>query len=687
MKRRSGYTVDPTRFTNQLQKILGQEEQLQHWEGYPLGAAETILDRSAPPYHTACPNPFLEDFVALWSQTDQADNPEPAQPALTQSERNHPSLAINPGVKTGIPYLLHTYHSKLPPTTLATLIDHYCAAGDVILDPFAGSGMTGIAAQQVAAEQGKRLLCIQNDLSPAATFIASNYAAMVDAAQLKADGRALLAETANALDTLYCDDQGEIAYTIFSDVFLCTACGAETVFWDACVDQSTWTFHKQFRCQTCGAVIHKRRSARKQATYHDPLLATLVTQAVQVPVARKRGQRLELLHGVEREEAQDSPLHFNGCHVPIVQLQGGVNLSQPQKSHGISHVHHLFTWRNLSALGLLWEQALAYPSAPILQFILTSFMLKTGSKLHNIGLKNGAINLAGQLPNTYYLPNLSAERHIGKLFAKKLDQAVGYYAERTRPRHHTAATILTSTGSATQLPLADSSVDYCITDPPFGGFVNYAELNFVWEAWLGIYSARTAEAIVNVAGNNALGDAATPDYQTTMTRAFCEIYRVLKPGHWFTLIFHNSSNTIWSQIQTALQQAGFVVTDVYGLGRGQGSYKQMTANISVKTDMVVSAYKPQMATDVPGPLQLGTEEKVWALVEERLAGLPMPGNAGDEPSVIVERQKHHLFDYMVAYHVQHGLTVPFSAAAFYAGLAERFEQQNEMFFLKQERDG
>lgn len=308
-------------------------------------------------------------------------------------------------------------------------------------------------------------------------------------------------------------------------------------------------------------------------------------------------------------------------------------------------------------------------------------MLKTGSKLHNIGLKNGAINLAGQLPNTYYLPNLAAERQIGELFAKKLEQAVNYYTEQATQPRRAQATVLTSTGSATQLPLADNSVDYCITDPPFGGFVNYAELNFVWEAWLGLYSARAAEAIVDEADSKV-----SASYQQTMTRAFCEIYRVLKPGHWFTLIFHNSSNTVWSQIQTALQQAGFVVTDVYGLGRGQGSYKQMTAESSVKTDMVVSAYKPTVVTDEPGPLQPGTEARVWSLVEERLTGLPMPGEATDEPTVIPERQKHHLFDYMVAYHIQRGLTVPVSAAKFYAGLEARFAQRNGMYFIKRERE-
>ena len=32
-------------------------------EGFPIGSDEDILALSDPPYYTACPNPFIEDFV------------------------------------------------------------------------------------------------------------------------------------------------------------------------------------------------------------------------------------------------------------------------------------------------------------------------------------------------------------------------------------------------------------------------------------------------------------------------------------------------------------------------------------------------------------------------------------------------------------------------------------------------
>src|SRR5436305_1606802 len=43
-------------------------------------------------------------------------------------------------------YDAHTYHTKVPPNGIAQLIEYYTQPGDTVLDPFCGSGMTGVAA-------------------------------------------------------------------------------------------------------------------------------------------------------------------------------------------------------------------------------------------------------------------------------------------------------------------------------------------------------------------------------------------------------------------------------------------------------------------------------------------------------------------------------------------------------------
>ncbi|MEZ4734493.1 MAG: DNA methyltransferase [Caldilineaceae bacterium] len=646
-------------------------------EDFPSGVIETLIHLADPPYYTPCPNPFLGAIVQQW---------QAARPPASAAPPVGPLPDLPVAAKTDKRYTLHTYHSKLPASTLAHLIDHFCMPGDVVLDCFCGSGVTGVACAEVCAK-GKPVRAVLLDLSPAATFITYNYLFPADPAQVQADGQALLADVAPLYAELYRDEQGAFDYTIYADVYTCAACGAAVTFWEGMVDPVAMRLREKFHCTHCGVAISKRNGARQPVTWVDPWLQQPVTQALQLPVARKYGRRLHQLIPTARKQAWMAGLALVGPTdayptVPLLPWPDGANFSQPKRSHQISHLHHLFTPRNLLALAHLWQRAGAYATHRQLRFAITAFMLKTGSRLHNIGFKQGGINLAGQLPNTYYLPNLSAERHIGKLFAEKLKGLTHFYAAVAPSVTKASAepAVVISTASATALDLPDNSIDYCLTDPPFGGFVHYGELNFVWEAWLGVMGNRVSEAVVHAQGGK---DLAT--YQELMERAFAEIYRVLKPGKWLTLVFHNSNHQVWNSIQSALGQAGFVVADVRAAGRGQGSYKQMTATQALQSDLLVSAYKPTEPTRRPNQLTVGTIEEVWAFVYAQLQQAPLPNGTNEPPLLVAERQKQFLFDRMVAHHIRQGMMVPLSVAEFYQGLQERFVEQDGMYFIDYHR--
>ena len=50
-------------FREELRKKLPELRQI---EGFPIGKDEDIIRLSDPPYYTACPNPWLNDFIAEW---------------------------------------------------------------------------------------------------------------------------------------------------------------------------------------------------------------------------------------------------------------------------------------------------------------------------------------------------------------------------------------------------------------------------------------------------------------------------------------------------------------------------------------------------------------------------------------------------------------------------------------------
>ena len=168
-----------------------------------------------------------------------------------------------------------------------------------------------------------------------------------------------------------------------------------------------------------------------------------------------------------------------------------------------------------------------------------------------------------------------------------------------------------------------------------------------------------------------------------MQRCFEEYRRVLKPGRWMTVVFHNSRSAVWNAIQEAMLAAGFVVADVRTLDKRQGSYRQVTST-AVKQDLVISAYKPNHGLEERFKLVAGTEDGVWDFVRTHFRQLPVFVSRAERAEVIAERQGYLLFDRMVAFHVLRGVTVPLSSAEFHAGLAQRFPERDGMFFLPEQ---
>ena len=279
----------------------------------------------------------------------------------------------------------------------------------------------------------------------------------------------------------------------------------------------------------------------------------------------------------------------------------------------------------------------------------------------------------GPLTNTLYLAALQCEvnpANVWKKTGKKISKIID--RDRRSPERN-----LISTASAVNMNFGDSIVDYIFTDPPFGGNIFYSELNFIIESWLGIKTNSNTEAIENPAQQKDLFE-----YGALMQAAFSEYYRVLKPGRWITVVFHNSRNAVWNAIQEAISRAGFIVADVHTLEKGKDATIYQDFNRSAaKQDLVISAYKPQASFEKRFLEEAGTDQGAWDFVRQHLRQLPVFVEKDGAVEIIAERQNYLLFDRMVAFHIQRGASVPLSAAEFYAGLRQRFPERDGMYFL------
>lgn len=582
-------------FTERLREKLPELKKI---DGFPVGEDEDILALSDPPYYTACPNPFVEEFIREWEEEKKRLRGEDPD---KEYHREPFAADVSEGKNDPI-YNAHSYHTKVPYKAIMRYILHYTEPGDIVFDGFCGTGMTGVAAQlcgdrkaveslgykvqedgTILDEEGRPFSrlgsrkAILNDLSPAATFIAYNYNTPVDTEAFKQEAERILEEvekecgwmyeTLHTIDGVVQKDaegnpiKGRINYTVWSDVFVCPQCTEELVFWDVAVDKEEGKVNDQFTCPGCGAELTKRTVERAWVTRYDKAIDRTIRQAKQVPVliiydvGKKRYEKrpdsfdLELIEKIEESEF---PYWF-----PMDALPEGYNTRQPMESHGVTHVHHFYTKRNLWSISCFFSKINSSRYLSLLTGITADISRMARVQISNFFRGGGGPFLPG-LAGTLYIPSLSVEKR--PLFA--LENRLITFV-RSLPGSKIDDKSVLSVCSASSLSSCGSNtVDYVFTDPPFGSNIMYSELNFLWESWLKVFTNNQSEAIENKVQKKSLDD-----YRNLMVHCFKEIYRILKPGRWMTVEFSNSRASVWNAIQTALQDAGFIVANVSALDK------------------------------------------------------------------------------------------------------------------------
>lgn len=479
--------------------------------------------------------------------------------------------AIAAGKNTYV-YDAHTYHTKVPPAGITKLIEYYTDPGQTVLDPFCGSGMTGVAATQ---HQRKALL---SDLSPAAVFIARNLNSPHDSVAYMQAVRSLLSCAEALQHKLYdtpcrsCGDRVPILYMVWSYSTKCPHCAHEFILWDVARDERETVRESkilsQFPCPSCNSPLKKRGL---------PKLALTPVQVgyrcCQKGLKESTAPLCDEDHAVlQRIESEGIPSRL---WYPTDAFPEGVNTRQPIAA-GITSVDKAYTPRALHAMSFLWDKAKQWANPALrdkLLFTLTSLYQRV-TVFSEFRFWGGSGNTAN-----YNVPWIMNEQNVFATFLRKAKTIALYFKSAPETQSPFALSVQ-SAARLDQIP--DKSVDYIFTDPPFGQNINYSEMNFLWESWLQCFTDPTEEAIVNRSQKKGV-----EEYETLLAAGFRECRRVLKSGAWMTVVFHNSSEHVWTALQRAIEHAGFAIIGTQTFDKRHGTFKQFVSDNAVGYDLVL----------------------------------------------------------------------------------------------------
>lgn len=406
---------------------------------------------------------------------------------------------------------MHKYWARKPHNVVAEYIKHYSKEGEIILDPFVGSGVTAIEAIRLGRKG------IAMDLDPIATFITKNTIVPIDTQKILKVFEVIKRKLEKLVNDLY--------------ETRCPKCKKEAII--VCTHwEGNNPVRIMFDCKRCG------KGKKSISSWDSDKIETIEKKAFPFwfPTSRLAYNHLEF---------QESP------HVP-----------------GINQVDKLFTKRNLLVLSAIWlevEKIKEVKLRDVMRFAFTS-MSHLASKMTPVRPTRLFSSFWAQ--HRYWIPPKFMESNVWILFDSAVNgrqgilrgkeysnNAIKYYKEaKTFNDLKKKANILIKTHNVLELEdiLPPNSVDYVFTDPPYGGAIQYLELSTLWASWLRMNLDFKDEITIN--------DSQKKDfdyYHNMLTASFKQIYRVLRPEKYMTVTFHSTNIKVWNSIIQAVILAGF----------------------------------------------------------------------------------------------------------------------------------
>jgi 16S rRNA G966 N2-methylase RsmD len=462
-------------------------------------------------------------------------------------------------------YMAHGYLTKVPVPAIMPFIEAYTQPGDVVVDPFAGSGMTGVAA----AALGRRARLF--DISVLGQHIGRNYVSLVDRDQLAKQAQEVVRATRGRLADIYgvtctaCGRMGQLVKTIWSFQVACSGCHRPVSYYRS-MEAADWS-KPYMKCPHCGTSVSSRDSRMGEVAEVDCILCTCSSKQREQPASPAR-----------------TSVDLDKLPYPRVEITPDRQMYKAQAlaRSGLTTVASFYAPRNLAVLTVLHDQIRQVEDPTLRQkllFVFTSILTRASKRYQWSPIR--PLNAANA---NYYVASVFYEWNVFDLFERKVEAMIrsddwlrsirsdGTLFGSEQPD----IDVIYEIASAEAIPLPDASVNYVFTDPPFGSNLFYADMALFQEAWLDEFTDVTKEAVVD---RGTKKQRSASRYEQMLTNALSECRRILKPGGRISMVFGNSTGSMWSLVQRSIQNAGLAIEpdQLVVLNKGQRSVKGLAS--------------------------------------------------------------------------------------------------------------
>ena len=569
-----------------------------------------------------------------------------------------------PSTRSGAFYNTFPYPTKISPEAIAVYIASATKPGETVLDAFSGSGSTGIAALlsehptekiiETAKELGVEPVwgsrnAILYEIGTYATFATRTLTNRLSAREYANAVRSFTTKAQTLVADFYAAKSpegaaGSIRYAIWTEILVCPECGAEIDYFSHGTSRNPATFKDSIECPCCHKVSFVDEMAFLTEDYDDRLLGKTIS---------RKKRKLAWIYGVSdgvnwdraattEDEAIICKLEeeFTPTETPR-EIEWG-DLHRTGYHYGITHLHHFYTIRNFRVMSELWKLAETYPEreADALKLLLLSYNGAHCTLMTRVVAKHDAKDfvLTGAQSGVLYISKLPVEKNILlglKRKAKPFEEAYKMLEDC-----HGAVEVRNL--SSTQMIEPDRSVDFVFSDPPFGDFIPYAEVNQINELWLPAVTEREEEVIISNAQNKSVDR-----YRDMLTKVFREIKRITKDDGVIAVVFHAAKATVWGAFSEAIKSAGLEIEQSSFLDKTQASFKQVISRSAVQGDPLFLLKKSET-------------EKTALVSEKQILRQVVAENLHE-----TEIEKRHCYSLYIGKCMENGIEVQRDAAQFY----------------------